>query len=255
MFVGEERLIEEKKAAFFCLDNQNGRELWRQTSLIDAWWVGIEAVHGDTLFLHGFATPELPQHRGIVAVDVRTGKKLWEEKQLQFIAVFHDAVVGARETSTGRVFVELERRTGVTRGGLTPGELQTRGSEGAPGNEMKEPIQLPVQLEELADDDPQIEAAVGSQVDTERVVGPIEVVEHGNYLIFDYLERPAGATPAEPSYAHVIKVVERTTGSIVYSDLMSAGAHHVVPEMFFVQHDMLYYIKERRALMAVRLVS
>jgi len=253
--VGEERRIEEKKALFFCLDGQTGREIWRQTPGIDSWWVGIEAVHKDTIFFHGFATPELPQHRGVIAVDLRTGNTLWEDPQLEFIAAADDALIGARSTSTGRTVMELDRQTGATLGELRLEDLRAKRTSFASGIEVEGEVDIPVPLEDLVADDPGIGDAAKNQYEHDEIVGPVEAVEHGRYLIFDYHERSGGEAASGPSYANVIKIVEKTSGTLVYSDTTGTGLRGVAPELFFVQHDMLYYIKERRTLIAVRLAS
>lgn len=255
VLVGEERRIEEKKALFFCLDGETGREVWRQAPTIDSWWVGIEAVYKDTLFVHGFATPELPQHRGVVAVDLLTGNVLWEDPQLEFIAIADDAFIGSRSSSTGRAVVELDRRSGALLRELQLQEVEAKRPSFFPGIEAEGEIEIPMPLEVLVADDPDIGAAAEGHYDRDRVVGSVEAVEHSGYLIFDYHERSGGEAASGPSYANVIKVVDKIGGTLVYSDTTGAGLRGVAPELFFVQHDMLYYIKERRTLIAVRLAS
>ena len=250
--VGEERRIEEKKAVFFCLDREKGQELWKHASLGDAWWIGIEAVYRDTVLFHGFANPNLPQHRGIITVDVLTGKKLWEDQELEFVGVGDDSVVGSRETSAGHSLVELDRRSGQTRRELSREDFHALNMS---WSESEEEIRFPMPLDELARDSSQAGAAIAGQYDSGTVAGPVEAMEEGEYVIFDYHEL-SGRGPAEsPLFSSVVKVVERATGTVVYSDAVSSGVQSVIPDLFFVQHGMLYYIKDRRTLVAVRLVS
>ena len=35
----------------------------------ESWWVGLEAVRGDSLFLHGHGAKDLPMHFGIYCLD------------------------------------------------------------------------------------------------------------------------------------------------------------------------------------------
>jgi len=254
VLVGEERRIEEKKAIFFCLDRENGQELWQKSSPGDSWWIGIEAVHKDTILFHGFATPNLPQHRGIIAVDVLTGKKLWEDPQLEFTGAGNDSVIGWREMLAGQTFVELDGRSGMLRRNLDAADIRRLKQQWLPPTEANE-VKFPLPLEQLAADDPGLVAAVKEHYDAGTLAGPVEAVEQKGLIIFDYHDQSGQGTSEDPLFSNVVKVVERATGALVYSDTVSTGAHAVVPELFFLQHDMLYYIKERRTLMAVRLTS
>jgi hypothetical protein len=258
ILVGEERRIEEKKATFFCLDRENGQELWQNASPGDDWWIGIEAIRKDTVLFHGFATPNLPQHRGIIAVDMLTGKKLWEDQQLDFVGIGDDGVIASRETSplhAVQAFVELDRRSGMQRRTLDAVDLQMLKQDQLQQTVAEVEVKLPVPLERLAADDPEIEAVIRGHCDVGTLAGPVEVVEQKAFVIFDYHELSARGTAELPLLSNVVKVVERMAGTLVYSDTVSTGVHAVVPELFFVQQDMLYYIKERRTLMAVHLAS
>ncbi len=250
--IGEERRIEEKKALFFGLDRDDGRELWLHPSPGDQWWIGIEAVDRDTVLLHGFANPNLPLHRGIIALDTRTGRKLWEDQDLVFMGIAGDSLVGSRETAAGQSFVELDRRSGAKRGDLTPSAVRALSFDRA-GVEPE--MNTPVPLEQLAADDPQLEAVITGHYDAGKLAGPVEVVEQKGLVIFDFQEATGRRAEQEPHFSSVVKVVERATGTVVYSDTVSTGALFAIPGLFFVQDDMLYYIKERRTLMAIRLAE
>jgi hypothetical protein len=248
VLMGEERRIDQKKALFFCLDCQNGRELWQQPSPGDAWWIGIETVCRDTVFFHGFATPNLPLHRGVIALDVLTGNKLWEDKELEFVGSADDFVVGSQETSAGRSLVVLDRRSGTRRNDQEASDLlaQRLNREEAEGE-----IKFPVPLNQLDD---QVVAAIRGSSGTDALAGPVEIVEDKGLIVFDHNEVSTAGAPRSPLFSSMIAVVERATGALLYRDTVCSVAAAVIPELFFVQHDVLYYIKERQTLIAVRLV-
>lgn len=252
LIIGEERRIEEKRTHFFCLDRENGREVWQHPSPGDQWWIGIEAVCRDAVFLHGFANPNLPMHRGIIAVDTLTGRKLWEDRELEFIGIAGDTLAGAKETTAGKAFVELDRRSGATRRNLNSSDLRALTLNRA---EEEADIKLPVPLDHLAADAPRIEAVLRNHYDPGTLAGTVEVVEQKGFVIFGYHEASGRGAEQAPLFSSTVKIAELATGTVVYSDAVSTGVHAVIPEFFFVQHDMLYYIKERRTLMAVRLAS
>ena len=250
--IGEERRIEEKKALFFCLNREDGQELWQHPSPGDQWWVGIEAVYRDTVILHGFANPNLPLHRGIIAVDILTGTKLWENHALEFIGIAEDSVVGSGETAAGRSFVELDRRSGTKTRDLPASELRALSFDQAG---LESEMKVPVPLEQLAADDPQVDAAIRIHDEAGTLAGPVEAVEQEGFVIFDCHEATGHGAEQERLLSSVVKVIELATGRLVYSDTIGTGVDTVIPELFFVQQGMLYYIKERRTLIAVRLAE
>jgi hypothetical protein len=250
--IGEERRIDQKKVIFFCLDRQNGQELWQHASLGDSWWIGIEAVCRDTVFFHGFANPNLPLHRGIIAVDVLTGKRLWEDQELEFIGTADDSIVGSKETSAGRSIVALDRRTGMWRDDLDDASLHAQKLN---QSRLEGEVELPVPLEQSDTGDPHLGTIIRRHYETGTLAGPVEIVEGKEFVIFDHHEVSANGTAQSSLFSSLITVVERATGTRVYRDTMSSRVPAVIPELFFVQHGMFYYLKERQALIAVRLAS
>jgi hypothetical protein len=250
VFVGEERRTDQKLAAFFCLQCQDGRELWQIASPGDSWWIGIEAVYRDVVILHGFASPNLPLHRGIIAVDLFSGKKLWENPELEFAGFSDEFVVGARETSSGRSPVLLNRRSGDQ---CDPGAADhplalIRGEQ-----QLK--VRFPVPLEQLDTSDTRVESIVRRILDREPLFSSVEALKWNDLVIFDHHELSGRGKPENPLFTGVITVVEQVSGTVVYRDTVTNEVPTVLPELFFVQHDVLYYIKDRRTLMAIRLAS
>ena len=61
----------------------------------DEWWIGIEAIVGDKVF-HGYAQPDSPWRKRIIAVDLGR-KQLWENKQYALFSVRAPALYGYRD--------------------------------------------------------------------------------------------------------------------------------------------------------------
>jgi len=111
--VGECRDQGRKTASFFCLDENTGLPLWKDLRLEEAWWVGIEAVLGDTLVLHSYAKPDMPQHRGIRAFDVASGTPRWRNDESTFWFCVDDRLYAYRDLFEKRVGYELDLNTGA----------------------------------------------------------------------------------------------------------------------------------------------
>lgn len=248
--VGEERDVEKKTVRFFCLDSEEGKPLWQRLTFEEQWWIGIEAVHGGVVFLHAFASPDLPEHRGITAVDLERGLTLWSSPDLAFHAVHGTSLYVTKWGPGGAVLLAVDPRTGSVARQLDPGEKVPPALEGS----LPEGVVFPVPVDLLADNSHggrEIQASVS----TESLVGPVEAVNEDNLTVFSYHERADTAANEPPRFNRLLRILDRRTGTPVFEETLEAGVGAVVPDSFFLYNDTLLYVKDRRTITAVRLVG
>jgi hypothetical protein len=248
--VGEQRDPARKEATFFCVNRESGQILWQGAVFVDPWWTGIEAVHRDMVFFHGFATPQMPQHLGITAVDLFTGKKLWERPDLRFAGAGGDRVLGAEGDPSGEHFCLVDRVTGRTEAPAGPREASAFTDESA---QLEEQPRFPGPAEAAAAEDPPSGALVQARLVGVHVAGRVGVLNFKKRLVFSYHDHVNFPDEQKPLYDHVLLVADRAQGRIVFSAVLDTGIGSLVPEPFFVHLDTLYCIRERRTLLAVPL--
>src|ERR1041385_7071151 len=112
-FVGEDRTLDNKKTTFFCIDQKSGEVRWQNVSFGEDWWISLEVIHDDIVFLHEYAVPSMPEHKKIFALSLPTGKLLWSNDTLKFEFVAGEHVYASRETFEARIFFELDVGTGA----------------------------------------------------------------------------------------------------------------------------------------------
>ncbi len=248
--VGEERDPVRKVVTFFSVNRDTGAVFWRDASFVDQWWTGIEAVHRDMLFLHGFVTPELPQHRGITAVDLVTGRKLWERPELRFAGARDDRLLAAEGNPASERLCSISRATGQTEAWVGTEDALKFADQSA---ELNEPMHFPVPVEAVAAIDPSIEACVRTRLAGVQVAGPISVLVHGARCVISFHEHVNFPDVRKPHYNNILMVVDRKAEKVVFSMILDAGIGSLVPEPFFVQRNTLFCIRERRTLLALPL--
>ena len=178
LFIGEERDPAARKASFFCLDAADGRVLWHHIPLGDGWWTGFAAAAQGVLLLHGYASPDLPQHLKIFAVDVRTGTPLWSNGSVTFTGV-HGNEVHAATPSGEPVVLDLKS------GNPMPAHASSPEMDG-PDESLQFPS--PVDLGEAV-------PGVKDLLDGEPF-GPAELLAAEGYLVVSYcLRTEAGPKP------------------------------------------------------------
>lgn len=107
----EDRNTQQKIVEYAVLDYRTGRELWRK-SFAEKWWIGIETVYEGVIVYHGFATPELPEHKNIQVVDLQTGNILWSDQNLKYLFCSSGHLVAERRTNLDIRYVECKMKTG-----------------------------------------------------------------------------------------------------------------------------------------------
>ncbi len=248
--VGEERDPDRKEVTFFCINSDTGQVLWQNASFGDRWWMGVEAVHRDMLFLHGFVTPEMPQHRGITAVDLFTGKKLWERPDLRFAGASEDRLLAAEGPPAGERLYTISRATGETE---APIDMEEAGGFADESALLEEIPAFSVPLETAAADDPAVEPLVRNRLQETHVAGPVGVLAAGRLLMLSYHEHVNFPDQQRPLYNNVLLIIDRTAGKDLFFMVLDSGLSALVPESFFVQRHTLYCIRDRRILVAVPL--
>lgn len=244
VFVGEDRDLGARRASFFCVDRFTGEILWNNVSFNEPWWIGIEAVHRDRLFLHGFAQPDMPDHMRILAVDLFTGKMAWMRDDVRFVLVTDESLFASTDTVNGRNILELHPQDGSTLGRWNndPEGMQMARSRKQVVLETEPEFPAPI-----ADDEAL--TFVHKHVGIENTVGPVEILTDNGFYVFNCLQKDR----ATERLRNVLIVVDRTSGEMVFDEILDQNLTGVVPDSFFLLDRKLYFIKDRRVLTAVNL--
>ena len=244
--IGEERDVQHRRASFFCLECRTGKVRWSGRRFGEDWWIGIEASAGGILYLHGFATPELPGHRGITAVDVRTGEVLWADEQMVFLEASQDRLHAGRGGVTGNQISEVDPRSGKVRKTFVGDDgllLSIRDAGSAASDHAAVPLPLP-----------EGEAGGGWIPRRARERSDAEMIHYIDHPVTPVITSSVSRAPAVgdiPSRDRLLEVIDRGTGALLLAETLSSGAHWPGREAVFVLQNTLYYVKGHNTLSAV----
>ena len=246
--VGEVRDHERKQVSFFCLREDSGTPLWEHRTMKEPWWTGIEAVHRDSLILHGFEKPDLPEHRRIFVLDLETGRDRWMNDDLTFWFAYQDRVYAHRTL--------FEKRVGYVLS-LDSGEILETHDNGI--EELFGVRQL-ARREEQADgflfpnvfEDSRgvskAESRMLKQLKHKTVVGNVEVLQKEPFFLYSY---HVGVT--EQGLDQHLVVLDEQKGGELFSEVLARNVPAPVPDSFFVKDSVAYFVKDQNMLVALPL--
>lgn len=240
--VCEERNTEKKNVSFSCIDAATGKVLWSGRTFDEQWWIGIEGITDDRLYLHGFKKPDMPEHLGIIAVDLKSGNEVWRSMQSSFLTDDRSFVYGFKDLFERRVFHKIDRSTGVF----------IEQIESLPVD-----IESNIQLEKTdftfpspwkSDDGIVSKAFSLLHIDRNRVKSA-EFIQSGKYLILNVYADLDNAGEMRNS----LSIIDTTIQKKVYSEVLNESTPYPVPDSFFMDGKAVYYIKERKIFVCVKL--
>ncbi|EJF09875.1 DUF4905 domain-containing protein [Pontibacter sp. BAB1700] len=102
------------QARFYTLHLPDAHLLELELPDPNTWWLGLEDVHGQVVYLHGYGDRKLGQHKGIRAFAADTGKALWQQPELAFYGVEERGVLAYNITEAPGELLLLESGYGKT---------------------------------------------------------------------------------------------------------------------------------------------
>ena len=248
--LGEARDPEQKIASFFCIDEHDGTPVWEGLRSIDDWWVGLETVEAGRFYLHGYRKPDMPQHLGIRAYDLRSGEQLWQNDDLVFVLAREDAVYAAREQYAGLQFYRLSSDDGSV--------VEELGQDTEQVNRLRQLLNDEEDFtgyrypEPFNDGHPafrETASRLARLIPPESVVGPLDVLVESPLLMAAWHES-LGGNGSKPLLRQRFLALHLPSGKTVFKDVLLEEAEAPGMDSFLLKDRQLIYIQQRRILTA-----
>lgn len=241
--VCEERDTENKIVLFSCINSSTGDAVWNNRSFNERWWIGIEGITNDRLYLHGFRKPDMPEHLGIIAVDLRSGNELWRSMHSSFLTDDGSFVYGFKDLFERRVYHKFDRTTGSF---IEQLEKLPVGVDENPNLE-KTDFEFP---HDWSGNEPFVLRGVNLLHINSASIRSAEYAQNGSSIIIG-VHSDTGKN--DGTMKNSLVIIDSTTNKKVYSDVLNESTPYPVPDSFFMDGQTLYYIKERKALVCIQL--
>ncbi|MEI8134899.1 MAG: DUF4905 domain-containing protein [bacterium] len=254
ILAGEERDTELKTASLFALEVISGKILWRGAKIDEVWWFNSERATLENIFIQKFRKPDMPEPKGIVAVDISIGKLRWEQPDVSMLFEYEKKVYAQREAMGRKEFFAIDSISGEV--------LEAYGSERENILSMQSMVadtDIHSVFSIAITPEDELFSAIGNVLNdilsVEELRGTIDFAEYGKYIIFSYHERKL--SNAQSMLGNMLrnhlKVLDTERGEIIYSDEPNSETPYPVPENFFINRGVLIYVKEKTEIIGVNL--
>jgi hypothetical protein len=254
----ETRDLSSRQVYFFSLNYKSNELFLKDYQVEEKWWVSIESVNGDTLYLNYFKTPELPEHLGITALDVKTGNIKWISTDLAFWFATDIDVYSVKELFGRKIYYRLDTDTGEiteeyknTDSESSLIQIQNIYESAHYSKFQNARIYLP--------DDESVEIDVQSHFNKKfrdiKYLGSVEYIKHNSYLVYNYhADKGINLKDInERNVSNILEIHNLENEEYGYYEVINKEAVNYVPDSFFINDGYLFFVKERKELIIINL--
>ena len=254
--IGEDRNTEQKTATFFCINASNGKILWENKSLEEKWWLSFEIIHQGIILFHEYGSPDLPEPKKILAVDVRTGKTLWTNHDVKLLFTFSGNVYVVKQGFANQFF-EIDIVSGEVVRDLGFDSSYVATLQGiAEEQQVSSNIFLPEYIDKTIFFNETEHQQMFKKIHSTNIVGLIEKFQSENFIAISFYEN-IHRNPFENDLTQHLYIFkpERTDFQIFYKEILINHATTALTGAFFVLNNLLCFVKEKKTLSAISLID
>ncbi|HVO76097.1 MAG TPA: DUF4905 domain-containing protein [Ignavibacteriaceae bacterium] len=241
----EERDTELKEAYFNCLEMNKGKIIFENLQLDEKFWIGIEGVYTDIIFFHKYLKPDMPAHKGVIALDINSRSVLWENTEYNFLFIADKKLYCYKSFFEGKRYFVLDFLTGVPIKDFGDDYSEiSRIKEGVSGENEENDYIFPEPFDENKSSDP----LLLNKINREKIAaGKIQTARFGDLLFLHTLEN------TRRGVRNIFKVIEIPTGKIILEETINKEIEKFLPETFFIKGSLLFLLKEKDTLVVYSL--
>lgn len=218
----------DKRVSFSALNLESGEIYFENLPTEERWLTGIETAYNGVLLLHNYQSESGPVHKGLVAIDGKTGKTIWSNYTHAYDHL----------TENGPVIYDTR---------LQPPQLFTADIKTGGINKLYQPlidtgVKNFIILPEVAP----VEMASSLSLQLKTFGNTIHYIDHNNFRIVS-LHAFADRTLQQLLY------IFTSDNKIVYQDLLNDDIQKLQPESFLLRKEQLIYLTGKSRLKVLNL--
>lgn len=237
--VAETRQGDTRKVNFSATDITTGRLQWDRLDLPEAWWVSGTAIQANTLILQLFSDPQKPETKGIIGVDMLSGKVIWQQPEHSFVRFAEKGLIARQAGETDPVFQLLSPAGGELISVLESTQIAAMPS--LPQPYLLHPVHYTQENKYFS--------SIVSFIKQKLGVAPQKAVDYAefqhliiiSYYIYDH-----------KNLSNYLLVVNKE-GELLLHEMLAAQLPGIGLDTFFIIHQYLIVVKDKKELLAYEL--
>lgn len=218
----------DKRVSFSALNLGSGEICFENLQTEERWLTGIETAYNGVLLLHNYQSESGPAHRGLIAIDGKTGKTIWSNYTHAYDHLTENGlVIYDTRLQPPQLFI-----ADVKTGGLR------RPYQPLIDTEVENFIILP----EVAG----VEIASSLSLQLKIFGNTIHYIDHSNFRIVSLHAFADGALQQ-------LLYIFTSDNKIVYQDLLNDDIQKLQPESFLLRKEQLIYLTGKSRLKVLNL--
>jgi hypothetical protein len=234
--VAEIRDGESRHLSFAAVDLTDNRLLWQDLSLPEAWWVSPILLHGQVLLLQMYPNSQLPEPQGLLAINVQTAQKCWQNDQLRFVKLTETGIIGYEFQQDQLTFYRLDLQNGSV--------LENLPSEQIP--DLRSPVDSGVTNPlHYTPDNPhfsELQSFLKKKLQIDAVKA-VDYAEHPRAIIISYY------IYQENIYTNFLLVTD-LQGTVLLHETLATGLAGTGADTFILVNNHLIFSKDKRQLIS-----
>lgn len=236
----EERDREKKEVYFSCLDIYTGKKIFFDFQFEEKYWIGIEKIFKDIIFFHRYERPDLPNHKGIIAYDIKSQTILWENPN-KFLLVADDKVVLSKNEYGIQKLFTVD---------YLSGEIENEANELLNLSPEKEDLNNYIYSRQISQDEflDSIHMGFKKRIDDYLIKDYVNFIQLNNVSLYSF-----HCITKNGKFDNMFFAVD-DNGNIILKEYLSRDIEKLEPESFFIKDNLLFILFGRSGFGVYKLI-
>jgi hypothetical protein len=241
----EDRDTNTREAFFNCIEMNSGNRVFDNYQFSEKFWLGIEDIYKDIIFLYKYLKPDMPQHKGIIAFDINKKNIIWEQPDYCYLFIKDDKLFCYKQRFEGRIYFIADCYTGEI--------IEELGNDGEKIRLLKEEninqldyeeYLFPEQFYDGKEMDAGLKDFLTAFKQENLILGGVEFLPYNGVLLLNTFE-----PNDEGSLKNIFRVVEIESGKVIFTEVLNKIANAAVPDSFFMKNNYIFLLVDKTKLL------
>ncbi len=248
--VVEERDPVSKEVFFCCFDIESGKKIFNEFQLDEKNWCGIEAIYKDIIYFHLYGKPDMPDHKSIIAFDIKSQTILWKNDSYKFSSVYEDKIYCFNQGFELTAYYTLDYLTGDVIDDLgTDISIVKQIKEKADEEFWKQNYLFPSYFNRNDEAIEIHEKHLQDLINNKAIKGEISFIKINDILLYSFHEVNKSNLLNNVFYSY-----DLLKNKILFEETLDKNLINLMPESFFIKDNFLFLIVDKTKLVIYKII-